>query len=335
MTQKVCFEFCRTVPEMLFFGIVNGRNCYCAPYFKPMAGDSSDCDAVCEGEPAAMCGGKTKSSIFGMHMCASTESDLAEAASKAGDLSAELEEKAADGAKAAGAMQNAGDAGQKLFGSDGNPGASNLHQNAKVFAGKLEHASAAVADAHAALKEGQASSKKLKKFSDPSVLSEAEALMESFDKDGAKAEEVAETLDELLAAGTPQGDAGDAAAQYYNVMYFVDQKLKDAPSTCTGDAAAEPMVGASMDECAAHCDAQGVGSCVGFSRFNTGEHSLCFFFKNFKTAVYYTGCKDDAKQEVQCVAKLSEYEGTTLKPDKSGKCKQCLKEAKKADRCYK
>merc|ERR1719291_33470 len=60
MTQKVCFEFCRTVPEMLFFGIVNGRNCYCAPYFKPMAGDSSHCDATCEGAPGAMCGGKTR-----------------------------------------------------------------------------------------------------------------------------------------------------------------------------------------------------------------------------------------------------------------------------------
>jgi hypothetical protein len=29
MTQKVCFEFCRTVPEMGFFGIFMGRDCYC------------------------------------------------------------------------------------------------------------------------------------------------------------------------------------------------------------------------------------------------------------------------------------------------------------------
>merc|ERR1719291_787644 len=159
--------------------------------------------------------------------------------------------------------------------------------------------------------------------------------MESLERDVTKGESAAEDLDDLLQQAGPSGDAAEAAKQYYNVMYFVDKEFQDVPSTCTGDAAAEPMVGASMDECAAHCDAQGVGSCVGFSRFNTGEHSLCFFFKNFKTAVYYTGCKDDAKQEVQCVAKLSEYEGTTLKPDKSGKCKQCLKEAKKADQCYK
>jgi len=31
MTQGRCFEFCRTVPDMLFFGINNGRDCYCAP----------------------------------------------------------------------------------------------------------------------------------------------------------------------------------------------------------------------------------------------------------------------------------------------------------------
>ena len=29
MTHGRCFEFCRTVPDMLFFGINNGRDCYC------------------------------------------------------------------------------------------------------------------------------------------------------------------------------------------------------------------------------------------------------------------------------------------------------------------
>merc|ERR1719310_2361664 len=28
MTQKVCFEFCRTIPNMGFFGIVNGHGCF-------------------------------------------------------------------------------------------------------------------------------------------------------------------------------------------------------------------------------------------------------------------------------------------------------------------
>merc|ERR1719272_1121943 len=50
MTQKICFEFCRTVPDMLFFGLLNGRECYCEPYYKKMESDSSACDSVCEGE---------------------------------------------------------------------------------------------------------------------------------------------------------------------------------------------------------------------------------------------------------------------------------------------
>merc|ERR1719223_943090 len=49
MTHQVCFEFCRDIPDMGFFGISNGRDCYCESWYTPMASDSSDCDAVCEG----------------------------------------------------------------------------------------------------------------------------------------------------------------------------------------------------------------------------------------------------------------------------------------------
>merc|ERR1719401_356755 len=82
VTQVGCFNFCRTIPDMLFFGITAGRQCYCAPYYKPVAGDSSMCDALCEGDQALNCGGTTKSSIFEMHMCASTEEELTEAHTK-------------------------------------------------------------------------------------------------------------------------------------------------------------------------------------------------------------------------------------------------------------
>merc|ERR1719163_417497 len=54
MTQKVCFEFCRTIPNMGFFGIVNGRGCYCTPYFKAMESDSSQCDSGCAGDATVM-----------------------------------------------------------------------------------------------------------------------------------------------------------------------------------------------------------------------------------------------------------------------------------------
>merc|ERR1719181_324661 len=137
MTQKVCFEFCRTVPNMGFFGIVNGRGCYCTPYFTPMASDSTQCDAVCEGDNTLMCGGKSKSSVFAMHMCDSTKDDLSTSSGKASSLKAEMEAKAGLAKELSAGLQGAGDLLQKSFGAVGDSGAANVAQNAKVFAGKL------------------------------------------------------------------------------------------------------------------------------------------------------------------------------------------------------
>lgn len=76
MTPKKCYEFCRTVPDMVFFGVKGGRDCYCMPFYKPGASGSDNCDMPCEGDPVQMCGGEEKSSIFEMHMCADTAGDL-------------------------------------------------------------------------------------------------------------------------------------------------------------------------------------------------------------------------------------------------------------------
>merc|ERR1719161_3140557 len=92
MSAEICFEFCRTVPDMTFFGLTAGRECYCEPYYKQMAGDSSQCDAVCEGKPTTMCGGMKKSSIFEMHLCADTAEDLANAGEKAADMAEKMQE---------------------------------------------------------------------------------------------------------------------------------------------------------------------------------------------------------------------------------------------------
>merc|ERR1719267_104361 len=141
MTQKVCFEFCRTVPQMGFFGIVNGRDCYCTPYYKPMESDSSNCDATCEGAATLMCGGKSKSTIFSMHMCADTATDLSDAAGKATALQKSLTEEATAVKKLSTDMQASADALQVSFGAVGDSATTNLLQTAKVFAGDLLHAS--------------------------------------------------------------------------------------------------------------------------------------------------------------------------------------------------
>jgi hypothetical protein len=69
MSPKVCFDFCKTVPKMGFFGILNGNKCYCEPYFQQMAGDSSVCDVVCPGDQTKLCGSSSKSTIYAMHDC--------------------------------------------------------------------------------------------------------------------------------------------------------------------------------------------------------------------------------------------------------------------------
>merc|ERR1719316_1548219 len=119
MTPNVCFEFCRTVPNMGFFGIVNGRGCYCTPYFTPMASDSSQCDSVCVGEKTLMCGGKSKSTVFAMHMCDSTKDDLGTSAGKASALKADMDAKVKNAKGLSKDMQGMGAKLQKTFGAVG------------------------------------------------------------------------------------------------------------------------------------------------------------------------------------------------------------------------
>jgi len=155
--------------------------------------------------------------------------------------------------------------------------------------------------------------------------------------------------------GDPKKPGPGCADQYYPVMYFVDKDFMDMPTTCTGDVVGKPIFHKDYNECACSCD-NAVHDCVGFNYFPTGpgKPSLCFLISKFKSSQYYTGC--DAKKPVLiqkqnkthldqplpgeptypvCVAKLSKFVDTTLKPDPSGKCDQCMKKVTKAQRCWK
>lgn len=350
MTQKVCFEFCRTVPMMGFFGLVNGK-CYCSPYWKKMESGSSSCDAVCPGDPTTMCGGKAKSSVFAMHMCDSTEGDLKDAYGEASDLAGKLD-KAADKAKSSAKdMQESAAALQKSFGNVGDKGATGLMQEAKVTAGELEKTAKAGEASEKELKALESDGKKINDFKDPAEVTQAERIMEKIEvsvSKGTTAEEDLTKLNDLTAIGKP---VKDASKQYLPVMHFVDAEIEkeDFPVSCTGDMVGKPIVGGDKDACATACDTH-VGKCVGYAYFAPdGKKSLCFLLSNFKSAFYYTGCKSFVQQPpsfmakgahmvkvagAECLAKLSEFEGTTLKPDGSGKCKQCMKKVTKADRCF-
>jgi len=333
MTQKVCFEFCRTVPNMGFFGIVNGRGCYCTPYYKPMESDSSQCDSVCAGDNTLMCGGKSKSSVFAMHMCDSTKEDVGNRASTAAGLKASMDAKVKLAKGLSADMQGMGAKLQKTFGAVGDSGASGLMQDAKVSAGKLEH-KAEDADA-VAQKLGSlaADANGLQGFTDPATVTKAERTMEAIDATVAAGEQVTDELDDLVALASPSPTKADAAKQYYPVMYFVDKEFEGMPQTCSGDKVGEPIVGKSADGCASACDAN-IHSCVGFQYFKQDGKELCFLFSKFNTGFYYTGCGKAAPLDAKCYAKVSKFEGTTLKPNPSGKCAQCFTKLTKADRCY-
>jgi len=334
MTYEVCFEFCRTVPDMHNFGIHNGRDCYCAPFFKPMESDSTDCDAVCEGNPTQMCGGKVKSSIFSMHMCADSGADLAAAASKGTQVLQALDDLVGHMSSLSDHMQTTAAGLQKTFGQLGDPIASDLMQDAKVRAGEVEHDVASKAKIAGALTDAtkEAASIGNASLTAAADASRAETLTKAIAKLTADAEDAVDGLTASAKETSPGSNASaNASAQYYPLTYFVDKKYVDAPTTCSGSGVAKPIVDVTTDGCAAACDGH-VETCVGYAFFSTPP-GLCFLFSEFTDAKYYTGCKKDATQVTWCMAKLSKFEGTSVKPDPSGKCPGCLKTAESSTQC--
>jgi len=347
MTQEVCFEFCRTVPDMLTFGIHNGRDCYCSPYFKPMESDSTNCDAVCEGNPTQMCGGKFKSSVFEMHMCADSAAELKTARQRASDAASELGDLIGHVQTLSQDMQTGATALQEVFGQLGDPAASNLTQTAKAYAGVLNNSVVTKGKIATALTHAISAAQDLQgaSFTNATVANEAEALTRKLAKLHDAAEDATEELTTQSRESSPTLNASaNATQQYYPLMYFVDKVYQDVPTTCTGTPVSNPLTSISLDECAQACDAQ-IHSCVGFDYFSAAP-TLCFLFSKFAEATYYTGCNSTAflqNRELSksassttlssCMAKLSKVDGTTLKPDPSGKCDGCLKSATAADRC--
>jgi hypothetical protein len=269
MTQKVCYDFCRTIPEMGFFGIIHGRDCYCAPFIEQVASDSSECDLSCPGSPApepGMCGGETKSALFEMHMCASTAEDMFKALSetanatyKEGNLSKDLLELATG-------LQSAAQEAQDLFGSAGDPVASNLMQEAKVWAGTLEHAAEALTvnakELDALLEKGK--SLEGSDFTGRETVVEAEKVMNEMDKTAKAGAELYATAAEVFKIST-KGKGAPRFDEYYPLMYFVDKKYDSMPSTCGGTWDSKPIFGVSKAECAMACDMSATKpTCVGF-----------------------------------------------------------------------
>jgi len=136
MTPSVCFEFCRTMPDMQFFGLIYGRECYCSHYYKKTTGEGT-CDLPCEGSASSICGGKQLSSIYQMHACAGgLAADMADLSGEV-DATIDTLTTAHDDVDAIGAAMQS--SAEKLE-SYAEGCASSLNQAAKVAAGPLIHA---------------------------------------------------------------------------------------------------------------------------------------------------------------------------------------------------
>jgi len=295
MTHEICFGLCRTVPDMHFFGITNGRDCYCTPYYRQIASDSSSCDAVCDGNPTTMCGGKTKSSIFEMHACNDAQGKLAAAGQEADVAKTKLGAVAGEVLEKAVQMQTTAANLQPELGKVGDSAATGHLQMAKVFAGKLGHTAQAglklMRDLEA-MKE-----KAMSGGFGPMTTFLAEKITADMTALVTKANAASEELAELQKQAVPPRGP-DSAELYYPVMYFVDKDYKDAPSTCGGKSLGQPIV-SGYSGCAGACEAA-AGKCKGFSYMEGG---LCFLLSEVSSATYYTGC-DKAEEPPKSAAFL-------------------------------
>merc|ERR1719428_366417 len=289
MTPRACFEFCRTVPDMVFFGITNGRDCYCTPYYKPMAGNADTCDSGCEGDPAVMCGNQEKSTIWEMHLCDDTADELANALTEAKEALDFFFEQAGLSMDL-GRLMQAGGAALEIVGQESKTptvadnameikkGAKDLEQTFErglKFYKKLlyvyqdgktltdgdfstaQHASAAELATH-----------QMKEFAGP-VLVEAQRMFDLVKLAHPPVfkllKEEPEPTDYAAVAVIKDGGFTD---MYQHASYASDNTFPPGLSTCSGPIIGGPLTGISVEECGKVCTAtEYPDKCVAFSYY--------------------------------------------------------------------
>merc|ERR1719420_715946 len=126
---------------MVFFGIANGRECYCTPYFKPGPGGEAMCNANCPGDTTLMCGNtEGKSSIFEMHLCDDIATDLSESMDGAKEALDYFMETALLAQDIGEKMIVSAMALEKAAGLSGAPGASDMALKAQAASKSLTQA---------------------------------------------------------------------------------------------------------------------------------------------------------------------------------------------------
>lgn len=250
MTPRVCFDFCRTVPEMQFFGLVHGRDCYCMHYYKDGAGGSGVCNLPCEGDTGKMCGGEHKSSIYQMHACeGGLEKKIDDTMGDAEQVYGAVEKTAGVTQEVATAMQQSGDALEALAEATASP----LAQEAKAVAAPLTRAAEALVKLQAELDElskeepGDPTSFEGRKHIE-TTIEKAEGLMAQADEALPAAEEWVDKTQP--AVSLPE----DFTNTFVPILRQVEPDSERRMSVCEGDTTGTPIVGLSYNECTQACD---------------------------------------------------------------------------------
>jgi hypothetical protein len=318
MTPTVCFEFCRTLPDMVFFGISNGQTCYCTPYYQPKPGDASQCNQPCPGDNTIMCGNmKGKSSIYEMHLCNDVAEDLMTTMEAAKDAMDYYFETALLAKEIGDKMTASGKALQKVGGLSGAPGAGDNAQKAMVASKALTQAfmgeSKNYEKCMAAYKLGKDHEGADMTDSGNAIASE-HATRDMKATVGGVISGAAATHDKLVLAYPildqvtfhDEPDGGDAAAMklkpyvagdelkladFRNAAYGFDPTYNPKHSSCTGVLIGSPMMGLGKSGCGLACEATVYPDmCVGFSHYTlTGADDICFMFMDIQDVETFVG----------------------------------------------
>jgi hypothetical protein len=225
MTPKACFNFCRTVPGMLFFGLIYGRECYCTPYFKPTtAGGNGVCDLPCEGDASSTCGGNGMSDMYEMHFCDDTAEKLDEQIDKAKNATMRTEALGEHTEEAGDSMEGAANEMMTAAAEGGDMATNDMGQQAKGFTSEVVHAASAADKAAGKLTEARLAAEELvgKDFTIPEYLEDAEKAIKKLKelrKVAAEAREDARSLkEEAMAARISEEEAIDAMRLFGPVL---------------------------------------------------------------------------------------------------------------------
>jgi len=361
MTPTVCFEFCRSLPDMVYFGINNGRHCYCAPYYQPGPGDDKKCDVGCEGLSTTMCGNAEKSTVFEMHLCADTVQDLDQAMGIAKESLDFFFEQAVLTVDLGKKMAEAGAALEKTAGLAGAPDAADNGMAAKKASKALSQGyqegltvynkllkaykdgeSLSGADFSMAVEQTKAehATAAMKELSGP-VMGIADAMF-SAAKLGhpATSSLLGEDPDPADGAGVALAKE-DTTFDFMQAAYALDTTFPPGMSSCSGPIIESPIVDLSARQCGKVCEATVYPSkCVAFSSYSvetdSGVSTLCFLLSDIKKLQTYE-CPDAADcmpaldnvpescaPSAVCMVKMSEV-STGYKPKA---------EWKKTSRCF-